>query len=201
MRQLGRCQKVQETRGVAALPLLNDFSLAYATKYPLSGLDFPTFGRPYCSCSLGVTLIIAEHMSRVFTWDVPISAAYPCQEGETPVSSSGNPNLPEQVVQSVQAVIATYRGRERLILCLLSALVLAGILLLICGAAFGNWPAVTGGGISAALVRWPIKQLIALHRETSLLAIIPVLVQMTDATEARKLMSQFVRRLIKEEKQ
>ncbi len=84
-----------------------------------------------------------------------------------------------------------------LIIAMLAALVVVGIGLLVLGAFAGNWHAVTGGGIAAFLVRWPLTRLIALHRQNLALATIPLLVQMANVTEARRLIAQLIRELIR----
>lgn len=111
----------------------------------------------------------------------------------------------DQVVRDVNdrvdGAIRENQRRERIIVCVLIILFLAGIGLTIYGAIIRHWEILAPGAVMQCMVIFPVRRLIRLREDNIRLQILPQLLRLADEGRAKTLAARLVQRLIDQVKQ
>jgi hypothetical protein len=102
-----------------------------------------------------------------------------------------------EVSERIDLAIRANRTRESIIGVVLVLLILVGLGLMIYGAAIKHWELLVPGGVTQLSIVFPVRWLIKLRADNVRLQIIPQLLRLADTQEAKVLVFQLIKRLIR----
>ena len=102
----------------------------------------------------------------------------------------------QEVTACIESAIDKNRRTERTVVAVLVCLFVAGLGLLIYGAAIQRWELLVPGSIVQVIIFFPIRKLIQLREDNMRLQILPHLLRLADSDEAKVLAARLVKRLI-----
>src|SRR5437763_11697626 len=105
-------------------------------------------------------------------------------------------DVAREVTEVIQAALRRNRRIETVLIAILASMAFTGIGLIIHGAANQNWVSAVPGTISELAIVMPIRYLISLRRENVRLEALPQLLRMADTATRKKLILDFLGRLI-----
>ncbi len=101
-----------------------------------------------------------------------------------------------EVTDVIQTALKRNRRIETVLIVILASMAFTGIGLIIYGAIQQNWAAAVPGSISELAIIMPIRSLIRLRQENVRLEAMPQLLRLADTTTRKKLILDFLGRLI-----
>ena len=112
------------------------------------------------------------------------------------MSRKSDAEVVQEVTACIDAAIEKNRRAERIVIAVLVLLFLAGLGLLVYGAAIQRWELLVPGSLVQLVIFFPVRKLIQLREDNMRLQILPQLMRLADSDEAKSLAARLVKRLI-----